>query len=189
MFTRDILVFDLETTGMDYVKHEIIQIAALLLDKNSLEEKQYFESYIKPERIESADPEALTVHGIEYQSLQDKPSFAEVALKLEENFHPDSVILSAYNTPFDVPFLRLAYSKTGRAMPYDLHSLDIWGLAYKYWSSGGFPVNPKKKVGFGLSDMAKVLGIEAGGFHNASTDVKVSAEVLRRLLAKLEMSK
>ena len=32
-FKKDLLLIDLETTGLDAGKHEIIQIAAILLDK------------------------------------------------------------------------------------------------------------------------------------------------------------
>ena len=39
-FERDILLIDTEFTGFDIDKHEIIQLAAVLLDKKTLKEKR-----------------------------------------------------------------------------------------------------------------------------------------------------
>src|SRR4051812_14401979 len=38
MFNKDILLLDIESTGTDVTKHEIIQLAAILLDKKTLKE-------------------------------------------------------------------------------------------------------------------------------------------------------
>ena len=38
-FYKDILLIDLETTGLDAGRHEIVQIAAVLLDKKTLKER------------------------------------------------------------------------------------------------------------------------------------------------------
>jgi DNA polymerase III alpha subunit (gram-positive type) len=183
MLSRDLLVFDLETTGLDYYSNEIIQIAALRLDKETLSEKGSFQSYVKPTHLETANPAAALVHQIDYQILMNELEIGAVLDKLEAQFPATEVILSSYNTVFDVPFLSVAYKKLGRQMPYDLHSVDIWSMAYRYWYSGGYAVNPEKQMGFGLSDIAKILQVESSGsFHNAITDTRVAAEVLRRLL-------
>ena len=47
-FKKDLLLIDLETTGLEAGRHEIIQVAAVLLDKKTLKEKEAFSSYVKP---------------------------------------------------------------------------------------------------------------------------------------------
>ena len=42
MFNKDLLVLDIESTGTDVTKHEIIQLAGILLDKKTLKEKKVF---------------------------------------------------------------------------------------------------------------------------------------------------
>ena len=47
-FKKDILLIDCEFSGFDIQKHEILQLAGVLLDKRTLKEKKYFSSYIRP---------------------------------------------------------------------------------------------------------------------------------------------
>ena len=44
---KDLLVFHIETTGPDPERDHIIQIAAVLLDKDSLLEKNFQNSFVK----------------------------------------------------------------------------------------------------------------------------------------------
>jgi DNA polymerase III epsilon subunit-like protein len=46
-FARDILLVDVQTTGNNPEKDFALQIAAILLDKDNLLEKDNFSSYIK----------------------------------------------------------------------------------------------------------------------------------------------
>jgi DNA polymerase-3 subunit epsilon len=52
---------DIETTGLNLLKNEIIEIGCVLTTQN-LEVIEEFELKIKPERIEDADPVALKVN-------------------------------------------------------------------------------------------------------------------------------
>ena len=53
-FKKDILLVDTEFTGFDLQKHELVQLAAVLLDKKTLKEKKVFSSFVKPEWAHSA---------------------------------------------------------------------------------------------------------------------------------------
>ncbi|QQS22541.1 hypothetical protein IPM19_02820 [bacterium] len=44
---KDILIFQIEATGVDIERDHIIQLSGILLDKDSLLEKNYFNSYVK----------------------------------------------------------------------------------------------------------------------------------------------
>lgn len=186
MFTRDIVVFDTETTGLDISKHEIIQIAGVLLDKYTLDEVSTFSTYIKPSNWEERSAEAMEVNQISYTQLESAPILSSALKEWELHFSPNTSLLAAYNAWFDTGYLRQAYIREGKDMPYEFHTFDIWTLAYKYWCSEPHTPNPRKAIGFGLSDIASSLGIYPdGNFHGALTDARVEAEVLRKLLAKL----
>ena len=188
MFTKDLLVIDTETTGLDIAKHSLIQIAALRLDGSTLVEVDRYDTYIQlsAEELQLQDPKALEVHKIPYDSLRAAPTLRSVLRELETRFAPEDVLLSAYNLPFDFGFLYEAYRRLGTKMPYDFHGVDIWAFAYQYWCSVGHTLNPQKRLGFGLSDVAGMLGVTATGtYHNALTDCEVEAELLRRLLARI----
>lgn len=188
MFTKDLVVFDTETTGLNIDKHELIQIAAIRLEHQTLTEIDRFVTYIKPQKWETQDPEAALIHKIYYETIKDAPSLEQVLIDFEAKFPPQEVLLSAYNLPFDFSFLYEAYRRLGKPMPFDFHGVDIWAFAYYFWCNVPHEINPKKRLGFGLSDMAKLLGITTeGNYHDAVTDCEVEAEVLRRLISKIHI--
>ena len=76
-----IVVLDTETTGMNkegaiYLGHRIIEIGCVEVINRRLTGRHYH-VYVKPDR--EVDPEAVTVHGITDQFLQDKPAFSDIA--------------------------------------------------------------------------------------------------------------
>jgi DNA polymerase-3 subunit epsilon len=99
------VVLDTETTGMNkdgviYVGHRIIEIGCVELINRRLTGR-HFHVYIKPDR--EVDPEAVTVHGITDEFLQDKPDFSEVADEFIEFIKDAELII--HNAPFDVGFM------------------------------------------------------------------------------------
>ena len=75
------VVLDTETTGMNFngaphIGHNIIEIGAVEVINRRLTGRTYH-VYIKPPR--EVEEEAIKVHGITNEFLQDKPSFAEIA--------------------------------------------------------------------------------------------------------------
>ena len=188
MFTKDLLVIDTETTGLDIAKHSLIQVVAVRLNGSTLAETDRYSTYVQlsAEAWELQDPKAREVHKIPYDSLVSAPTLESVLQELEARFNPEDVLLSADNLPFDFGFLYEAYRRLGKKMPYDFHGVDIWAFAYQYWCNTEHTLNPQKRLGFGLSDVAALLGVTAtGAYHDALTDCEVEAEVLRRLLARI----
>lgn len=180
-------MFDVEGTGLDFTRHEIIQIATLRLDKRTLEEVDRFATYVKPEHWELRDPNAMAVNKISYDVVAIAPDIQKALALLESKYNPSEVLLTAYNSWFDMGWVRTSYSRLDRHSPFEFHSFDIWALAYLYWSKNPGVPNPAKPIGFGLSDMAALLGVKTSGtFHDAMTDVEVEAEILRRLMSKLQ---
>lgn len=188
MFTRDIVVFDIESTGLDFMTHEVIQIAAVRLDKRTLSEMTRFVTYVKPQHWEARDLEAMAVNKISYDVVAIAPGIQKALELFEAKFPPSEVLLAAYNSWFDMGWLRNSYERMGRHSPFEFHSFDLWALAYLYWSKESRVANPNRPIGFNLADMAALLGVEtAGQFHDAQTDVEVEAEVLRRLAGKFQL--
>lgn len=95
------IVLDTETTGLDPKQgHRIIEVGGVeLVDRRLTGRHLHF--YINPER--EIEAEALAVHGITNQFLQDKPLFAEVAESLID--YIDGAELIIHNAPFDIGFL------------------------------------------------------------------------------------
>ena len=76
---RPLVIYDVETTGLDKSKDQIIQIALVKYDwniKKIIDSKNY---YIQPEGSYSIPIGAYMVHHINAEFLKDKPHFREVA--------------------------------------------------------------------------------------------------------------
>ena len=79
---KPLVIYDLETTGLDKSKDQIIQIALVKYDwniKKIIDSKNY---YIQPEGNYSIPIGAYMVHHINAEFLKDKPHFREVASEI-----------------------------------------------------------------------------------------------------------
>jgi len=98
--TRQI-VLDTETTGLSPEQgHRVIEIGAVELI-NRRPTGNHFHEYINPER--EVEAEALAVHGISNEFLQDKPVFKDLIDRFVD--YIDGAELIIHNAPFDVGFL------------------------------------------------------------------------------------
>lgn len=102
---------DLETTGLDPQKSEIIEIAGIKFCKDK--ELERFHSFCRPSgQIPS---EATKVHGLTEEMLHQESSFSEVyphLLKFLENS-----ILVIQNSVFDASFLNQSAANIGEIFP------------------------------------------------------------------------
>jgi DNA polymerase III subunit epsilon len=95
------ILFDTETTGLEWVQgHRVIEVAALELI-NDLPTGRHFHALIDPERDIPED--ASRIHGLTARHVAGKPRFAMLADKLLEFFGDGKLI--AHNAPFDFGFL------------------------------------------------------------------------------------
>ncbi|WP_261771539.1 exonuclease domain-containing protein, partial [Myxococcus virescens] len=60
---RTLAFIDLETTGLDASRHEVLEVAILRVDARSLKVLAEYEARVKPTRLADADPKALAVCG------------------------------------------------------------------------------------------------------------------------------
>ena len=95
------IMLDTETTGLETQEgHRIIEIGALVVVSREITDETFHE-YLNPDRM--VDQEALEVHGISNQFLQDKPRFADVADAFLQFVEGAEVII--HNAAFDVGFI------------------------------------------------------------------------------------
>lgn len=182
MFKRDFLLIDIEATGTDITRHEMIQLAAVLLDKKTLEEKASFNSYIKPKKWALRSREAMAVNQIPWDELKDAPDMRSV-LKYFVSCFPKEVTMAHYGGMIDIPFLAAAFRDSKMKYPYDYHVFDFWPVFYTYMAGQKKLTDPTKIPGFSLDSIAKHFKVKVDGKrHDALTDCRVEAEVLRHVM-------
>ncbi|WP_409525965.1 DNA polymerase III subunit epsilon [Nitrincola sp. MINF-07-Sa-05] len=103
------IVLDTETTGIDPAQgHNIIEIGCVEMVKRRITKRTYHE-YLKPDR--EVEAEAIAVHGITNDFLQDKPRFVEKAAEFLEFVRGAELII--HNAAFDVGFLDTELARNG----------------------------------------------------------------------------
>ncbi len=187
MFKKDLLVLDIEATGLDHDRHELIQVAAILLDKKTLKEKKRFDSFIKPTRWKNRSKEAMAVNNITWDQLKDAPSLKTVLKKFQKTFGTQ-ITFAPYGTILDTLMLRVAYKECGMRYPFDYHIFDIWPVVYIYMAKKKLLNDKTRFAGFGLDSAAKHFKIKVpGGRHTALVDCEVEAEVLRQIIKRIKL--
>lgn len=174
-FIKNILLIDFETTGgpNPYLA-EPTQIGAVLLDKDSLSEKDNFSSYI----LADLGGKTTSVSGITQEMLKDAPSQAEVGQNFFKKFGTD-VILASWVEHLDRRILKKIIDAAGLDYTkYDYHFLDIWPIAYIYLLKQGYT------GGIRSEEMFRAFGIKPRGHHDALEDCRIAANILRKIVQK-----
>jgi DNA polymerase-3 subunit epsilon len=95
------IILDTETTGLDPKQgHRVIELAGVeVVDRRLTGRHVHF--YLDPER--EIDGGATDVHGLTWETLRDKPKFADIAAEFIDFARGASWII--HNAPFDLAFL------------------------------------------------------------------------------------
>ncbi len=181
-FYKDLLLVDLETTGLDSFRQEIIQLSAVLLDKKTLNEKAVFNAYIKPLKWQLRDRESMRINGVKKEWLNAAPPLKDVLKEFNKQFNPQRVILSYYGGPVDMDFLRAAYYKHNLKWQFDYHYFNLWAFFYAHLALKNQLKNNKKFTGFSLEDLMRKFKIKSQSRHDGLTDCRIEAEILRKIV-------
>ena len=166
---KDVVVVDLETTGLDAYYDEILSIG--ICDGNG---KPIYSSYVRPTRTASW-PEAEAVNGISPSMVANAPTAEEIAPSIAFMLSNANAIVG-YNASFDLGFLRAC-----GAVDYTvIEDFDVmkeyaelhgsrkakWGERYQYSK---------------LAQCALSYGYEFSA-HDAMEDAKATAHCFRAII-------
>lgn len=164
-FVKDILLIDFEG------KNEPTQIGAILLDKDSLSEKDSFSSYIYADLTGYVSPKS----GITQEMLKGAPTQAEVGKKVFEKFGTD-ILIGSWVANLDMTnFQKIINSAGIKWEQYNYHVLDIWPAAYIYLLKQGY------EGSISSEDIFKAFGAKPRELHDALEDCRIAADVLRKI--------
>ena len=106
--TKPIVIFDLETTGLDLVKDRIIQISYIKVYPDGKEERG--NELVNPEK--PIDPTISQLTGITNEDVKDKPTFKQLGQTLATKFA--GCDFAGFNSNhFDIPLLAEEFLRAG----------------------------------------------------------------------------
>ena len=106
--TKPLIVFDLETTGLDLVNDRVIQLSYIKVYPDGKEERENI--FVNPEKVIPSEVEQLT--GITNDDVKDAPTFKQIANTLNEKF--SGCDFAGFNSNhFDIPMLAEEFLRAG----------------------------------------------------------------------------
>lgn len=165
---ENIIVFDVESTGVDVTEDEIIQIAAIKLNKKG-EVVDKFEKFLKNKKPVK---DSYYVHGFSDEMLQKIGDDKEKVLKEFVEYSKDSIIVG-HNVQYDINILCSELERSNLGKPkfktfYD--TLDIYRRFY--------PGN----INYKLENLSKVYDTKHKPSHDAMDDIIATGELLVRAI-------
>jgi DNA polymerase III epsilon subunit family exonuclease len=164
---------DIETTGLNLLQHEIIEIGCVLTTPE-LEVIEEFELKIKPEQIENADLVALKVNHYKEENWESAQSLEE-GMKIFSKKIKDCIMVG-HNVSFDAGFLEYAFNKVGKLNTLHYHKLDTISIAWAKFH------NDKNFEHFSLREMGARFDIKNERAHTALSDARATYELYKKLM-------
>ena len=171
-FDGEVIVFDLETTGLSAATERMTEIGAVRVVNGVLKEE--FNTFVDPEKH---IPERITeLTGIDDSMVAGAPK-EEEALRMFYEFCGGCKFLVAHNAGFDTGFLRAAGERCG--IPFDCAYADTVAMARSMYP------NIKNHK---LDTVANHLKLAPFNHHRACDDARELALILVKMMEQLRES-
>jgi len=172
--------FDVETTGLDPIKNDILTLSGVVEIDGKL--KESINLKVQPFSYENISKEALEVNKLTLEEIKtfEEPKVTHKKLvtylcKYVDRYDKfDKFIPAGYNVGFDVAFLFEFFKKCND--PYcgtfiDYHKLDVASIVLFFKIHGFFPFH-----GYKLEKVAQDLCIQINA-HDAQEDILATRQI------------
>ena len=177
---RDIICYDVETTGLNPKEDYIIQLSIIKMDGSALpefKEKDRRNWYIKPAHAYTINPDAEKVHGISKDFLEKNGVLIKDIIKDFDEFIKDCDFLSYNGNTFDIKFLHKDFSTFG---------YDIFNTNRKYFDSYSMESRFTPRTLTAVYN--KYTGETLEGAHDALNDVIGTCKVFAGQLKRYDLN-
>lgn len=189
MTLNKIFYFDVETTGLDPKRNDIIQLAYIVEINGEIKEEGEFR--LQPMNYATIEKGALEVNKITIEQLKTYPQpqavhgqIVNLLDKYVDKYNKkDKFLPAGYNVKFDMDMFRTFFFKNNHkyfGSYFGYHMLDpvpfLMFLEYK---------GLIKLESYKLVDVCKYFGIELDA-HNALSDIKATRKLIHKLMGYLK---
>lgn len=168
---KDIIFFDVESTGLNVIRDRILQIALIKYTPSSSEPEEL--TFLINPGIPISE-ESFNVHGISAQDVANEPTFAQVADQIFDFIGNGD--LGGYNSArFDIPILMEEFARVGKELSMEgRNNIDMQRIFYK--------MEPRTL----RAALRFYCNKELVGAHDALADVRATVDVLKGQLIKYD---
>ncbi len=168
---RNLVFFDIESTGLNVIRDRIIQLAMIRYHKDGSPPAE--KTYLINPGIPISE-EAMAVHGIRPQDVANKPLFHQLAKEIFE-FIGDADLAGYNSNRFDIPVLMEEFARAGFDFDIDKRrTVDVQRIFYK--------MEPRTLSAAYQYYCSKSIE----NAHDAMEDVRATIEVLDGQLRRYE---
>ena len=165
-----IVYIDIETTGLDVSRHEIVEIALITEWFGELDR---WHARIRPRHVWSADPKALELNGYSEEEWENAMTLDQAVLQISARI-PDRCHLVGYNPSFDWEFVRKVLHDAGYNRRR-VYLIDVMTLVHEHCMAAGQPR-------LSLDATREFLGMPLEGSHRAMKDAEDTRRLYHRLI-------
>jgi len=173
-FIKDLLFFEIQTTGQNTDKDSVIQLSAVLLDKDNLLEKANFNQYIRVSYLDSVMNEHAKMLHTDYETLKRSLKIYDVIKQFHSKFGRD-LLLATHNVT-NLLFLKAAFRKAVVTFDYDQHLVELWTLGYIYTLNYGLKKMPT------FTTFLDHFSLKQKRPFDSMEKVRLEAEVFRKII-------
>lgn len=191
-----VCVIDTETTGLDPLIHEMVQICILPLDHQLKPVKSVMPFYIevKPEHPERAQKEALAVNKLDLATIVNRGHdrmkaidmlvdwIDKLGLPYTKYGNRKKIMPLGQNYQFDKGFIQAWLGCEQYNELFHYHYRDTMITAQYLNDRAAFRVEPIPFPKSSLGSLASKLGVQIDNAHDALQDCLATAEVYRKLM-------
>jgi DNA polymerase-3 subunit epsilon len=168
-------VIDLETTGLNLLKDEILSIAIVPMRGTKILAGESYYTFVRPSNY---DLKSMKIHGIDPKTIENAPKFSEIAEEIRKKI--DDTIVVGHAIEIDVDFLKKAFKAQGIELKNK--SIDIALLEKWLCDRLG---DRKCTTDLSLDSLIKDYNLSVRFRHDALADAFLTAQIFQIQLLKL----
>ncbi len=171
---RRYVVFDCETTGLDYRSDVILSIGGVVVTENTIAVNDAIELYLKQEHYKK---DTAAIHGILKNGKEEKIVEAEAIIQFLD--YIKDAVLVGHHVQFDIEVINQALKRLhlgklkNNSMDTDAMYQKFKGLQEDQHSS--------------LDELCTILKVEKSDRHTASGDAYITALIFLKLKKRLSL--
>lgn len=165
--TKEMICFDVETTGINANVNHIIQLSLIKFDSETFEEIDSRNWYILPKGPFTIEKGAYEVHHLTKEFIQEHGVTLDSVFPELQSFIKGCDMLSYNGNRFDVGFLYHDLEEYGLSLDYDCKYYDAYAIETER--------NSRKLAAV----YKKYTGKDMEGAHDALCDVRATVEVFK----------